>query len=41
MSLGKPLKILGRQLLVGTVVTAVVIATGHLVSWLIGWVTAR
>jgi len=32
----KLLKILGRQALLGTVVTVIVIATGHLVSYLLG-----
>jgi hypothetical protein len=32
----KLLKILGRQALFGTVVTVVVIAIGHLVSYLLG-----
>ena len=41
MSIGKPLRFAGRQLLLSTAVTVVVIAAGHLVSWLIGWVTAR
>jgi hypothetical protein len=41
MSIGKPLKFLGRQLLLGTALTVTVIAAGHLVSWLIGWVTVR
>ena len=41
MSIGKPLRFAGRQLLLGTAVTVVVVATGHLVSRLIGWVTVR
>lgn len=41
MSIGKPLRFAGRQLLLGTVLTVALIATGHLVSWLIGWVTVR
>lgn len=32
----KLLKSLSRTLLIGTVVTVLVIATGHLVSWLLG-----
>ena len=41
MSLGKPLKFLGRQLLLGAAATVVIVATGHLVSGLIGWATVR
>jgi hypothetical protein len=41
MFLGKPLGSLGRQLLLGTAATVVVVAGGHLVSWLVGWVTVR
>ena len=41
MSLGKPLKFLGRQLLLGSAVTVAVVATGHLVSWLVGWMSVR
>lgn len=36
MSIGKLLKFLGRQVLIGIGVTVFVIATGHLVSWLLG-----
>jgi hypothetical protein len=32
----KLLRIVARQLVIGTVVTVVVIATGHLVSYLLG-----
>jgi hypothetical protein len=36
MARQKLLGFISRQLVIGTVVTIVVIATGHLLSWLLG-----